>query len=229
MTSSRHLTKKRRNLRWLPSAFCLIAGSISAVLTLLTTDLTWRAVWIGVCATAVTAGLVDVSAVYERHRQLAPLRRIAARRFGRVTQIVLSMIETTFGNLKVNDSDSWIQVLRERPDSPLDLSTPANVYPPRSRAAYLGDLAAQLRVVREELASYVASAALPHELETLDRVLQDSMFLALAQGVFPIMPQQRNSKVISDAAAELLEQLNALLPFARESAGDSWRYGDLSL
>jgi len=182
--------------RWVPSAALLIGGGISAVLVALTLDITWQAIWIGLAATCLSAGLVDASAVWGRHRQLQPVRRLAARRVGHINSLILQMVSLVFEGFRAEEADPYIACLRASPDGPLDLSTPAQVIPPLSKAQHAWELLRELRQVQADCLSFAGAGVLGTELEQLDQILTSSVFLSFAESA-PVMPLHRTSKVLS--------------------------------
>ncbi len=90
----------------------LVAGFLASV----SADTTWTSIWIGVISTATALALVDASAVWERQRQFAPVRRLAARRVGRLHQLLLQMVMVVFDDVNVSPPAEWPAALRAIPD-----------------------------------------------------------------------------------------------------------------
>lgn len=103
--------------------------------------------------------------------------------------------------------------LRALPDAPVDLRTAcADVYPPRSRQTYLRQLQEQLRALLDELGSFLAAGVLPDHLEAVDRLLRSHAFMILVRDVLVGDDWLRGSKTAADQAADLVDQLEWLLP-----------------
>lgn len=214
----------RPSPRWVPSVVLFVSGGISALLVALTHDITWRAIWIGAAATCLSAGLVDASAVWERQRQLQPVRRLAARRVGSINSLTFAMVNLVFEGFRTQEADPYIASLRAFPDGPLDLSKAAQVIPPRSKAQHAAELVRELRRVQADCLSFAGAGVLAADLEQLDRILTSSVFLSFVEAA-QVGPLQRTSRVLSEAAADLLTEMRPIVLRARWAAGASWKYG----
>lgn len=225
LTARKRRERWRPTWRWTPPALLFLVALAAVVLTAVSSDPTWRSIWIGVTTTALASGLVDGSAVLERERQLAPVRRLAGRRIGRLHQLLLQAIATVFDDVQTDRSNAWPAALRAAADAPVDLTTLANVYPPRSRQQRLVELAGQLDDELEELSSLAAAGVLTRELDKLDEALRSAPFMLLLRDAFPGQPLWRGRAVMAQDAAALLERVQETLPAAATAAGSSWRHG----
>jgi len=114
----------RPHLRWVPSVLLVVIALVAGFLASVSADTTWTSIWIGVISTATASALVDASAVWERHRQFAPVRRLAARRVGRLHQLLLQMVMVVFDDVNVSSPAEWPAALLAIPDGPVDLCMP---------------------------------------------------------------------------------------------------------
>ncbi|NYG57104.1 hypothetical protein BJ980_000027 [Nocardioides daedukensis] len=189
-----------------------------------TTDVTWRSVWIGLGATCLSAGLVDLSAVLERRRQMLPVERLAANRIGRLGQLVFALIDVMFEGYRKEESEGHIESLRALPDGPVDWTTAAAIHPPRSRAQRAVELTEEIRNLQSECIAFAAAGVLGREFEALDQAINSSTAFGIAK-VARVAPRQRSSKVLSDSAADLIADLQPHLIRASEIAGPTWKFG----
>lgn len=186
---------------------------------------TWTSIWIGVAGTSAAAALVDASAVWEARRRLLPVQRLAARRLGRIHQLLLQIVAVVFDDLQVAEPRRAAQRLRELPEAPLDLTTPAAVHPPRSRQQFVIELHAQLQAGREELVALAGAGVLAHQADEVDRLLSSSPFMSLVRDAFPAEPHWRTRAQIAADAADVLTAVQGLMPVAAKAAGPTWHYG----
>ncbi|HEY1854069.1 MAG TPA: hypothetical protein VGG40_05720, partial [Solirubrobacterales bacterium] len=76
----------------------LLAIGVAAIAaTLLAHDVTWRAIWIGLASTTVTAGLVDASALLEFRRRDRAVLRVAGDRVGAAQAMFTLIVDAMFG------------------------------------------------------------------------------------------------------------------------------------
>ncbi len=216
----------RPNLRWVPSVLLVVIALVAGFLASVSANTTWTSIWIGVISTATAAALVDASAVWERQRQFAPVRRLAARRVGRLHQLLLQMVEVVFDDVNVSSPAEWPAALRTIPDGPVNLSLPAAVYPSRTRQQFLRDLLSKLDLELEELSSLAAAGVLTRELDTVDEALRSSVFMGLVRDVFSVLPLHRDRLLMASEVAKVLTVVQAVLPVAARAAGTSWKYGE---
>ncbi len=216
----------RPHLRWVPSVLLVVIALVAGFLASVSADTTWTSIWIGVISTATASALVDASAVWERHRQFAPVRRLAARRVGRLHQLLLQMVMVVFDDVNVSSPAEWPAALLAIPDGPVDLCMPAAVYPPRTKQQYLRELLSRLDLELEELSSLAAAGVLTRELDTVDEALRSSVFMRMVRDAFSVLPRQRERLVIASGAAKVLTVVQAVLPVAARAAGTSWKYGE---
>jgi hypothetical protein len=226
----RRPTLARTYRRFLPDAIITCCAIASAVLATVANDIAWIAIWIGLAATLAVGALVDFAAVLEQDRRLRPIRGAVGRRIGKLHQILLAIVSTTFDDLEVASATDWPSALRASPEGPIDLSTAAKVYPPRTRQQRIVELRAELNATVEELVSLSAAGVLTGEVNRLDQALTTSAFLSLVRTAFAITPGYKNGSTIARDAADLLEQVQREMPAAAAAAaaaaGSSWRYGD---
>jgi hypothetical protein len=71
-------------------------GLLGAVAAFFADCSDWRAIWIGVASTGLSAGLVDGSAVLEARRREQATLRIVGQRVGRIHQRLLWIVEALF-------------------------------------------------------------------------------------------------------------------------------------
>jgi len=189
---------------------------------------TWTSIWIGVAGTSAAAALVDASAVWEARRRPLPVQRLAARRLGRIHQLLLQIVRVVFDDLQADEPRRTPQALRELPEAPLDLTTPAAVHPPRSRQQFAVELHAQLQAVRDELVALAGTGVLAHEADEVDRLLSNSPFVILVRDAIPAAPHWRARAQIAADAADVVAAVQELMPVAARAAGPTWRYGQWS-
>jgi hypothetical protein len=155
----------------------LLAGIVSAALVLTTDDPTWKAVWIGLTSTCLTAGLVDGSGLLEARRREHAVLRVVGHRVGFVHQRYLWIVRAAF-DLHWNDGADVPNMLRALTTANIvDLRTGMpQLTPPTTRLAYavgsLGELHDALAVA-VSLASGTGEA---HRLEAVDRALRLNTF-----------------------------------------------------
>jgi hypothetical protein len=214
--------------RWLPVMLLTLACVGAGVAAAAASSETWTSIWIGVAGTSAAAALVDASAVWEARRRLLPVQRLAARRLGRIHQLLLQIVTVVFDDLQVAEPQRAAQGLRELPEASLDMTTPAAVHPPRSRQQFVIELHAQVQAVREELVALAGAGVLAHEADELDRLLSSSPFMSLVRDAFPSAPHWRNRSQIAADAADVLAAVQGLMPVAAKAAGPTWRYGQWS-
>lgn len=212
--------------RWLPSVVLVAIGAAAAVVAVLQrSDLALFSIFIGVTSTAIASGLVDLSAVHERHRQAAPLRQLAGRRIGRLHQVLLNIVQVLFDDLHPKTAADWPEALRTAPEGPIDLTTAANVHPPRSRGQYLNDLRAQLLTVLDELGTLSAAGVLTAEVNFLDQTI-NGPFLSMVEAS-SLTSSFRTREVIANEAASVIEKVQTKFAAAEKAAGKNWQYGKL--
>jgi hypothetical protein len=89
----------------------LLAGAASAFLVFTTGDPTWKAVWIGLASTCLTAGLVDGSALLDARGRKRAVLRVVGHRIGFVHQRYLWIVRAAF-DLSWNDAANVPDALR---------------------------------------------------------------------------------------------------------------------
>lgn len=214
-------------LRALPSVVLIAAGTVAGTSAFLVAkDLTLFSILTGVASTAIASGLVDGSAVHERHRQAVPVRQIAARRIGQVHQTLLSIVQLMFDDVTAARASDWPSALRAIAEGPIDLRLRAAVFPPRQRVEYLRDLYAELSSTLDELNVLAAAGVLSAEANRLDSTVRNSNFVSLV-GAALAVPLFQERLIPAAEAASVLEAVQSLLPAAAKSAGATWRYGKL--
>lgn len=215
----------RVRFRWLVTLGFSAVAVVTALLITQTSDDTWKSILAGVATTALAAAVVDGITLRDRVRQEKPVRQIVGRRIGRLHQILLEIVATVFDDQHAEARD-WPTVLRNVPDRPDNFESPANVYPPRSRQRHLSQLLTQLDELVTDLAALTAAGVLSAEVNELDRRIRGSAFISMVRS-FVVEPSSRSRHpVVTDAAAELLEQVQLILPAASRAAGKTWKYGN---
>jgi hypothetical protein len=81
----------------------------------------WRAIWIGVASTGLSAGLVDGSAVLEARRREQVILRIAGQRVGRIHQRLLWIVQALF-EVSMAEAAALPRLLRELDQGEINLT-----------------------------------------------------------------------------------------------------------
>jgi len=214
--------------RWLPVMLLILVCVGAGLGAAAAGSDTWTSIWIGVAGTSAAAALVDASAVWEARRRLLPVQRLAARRVGRIHQLLLQIVAVVFDDLQVDEPRWTAQGLRELPEAPLDLTTPEAVHPPRSRQQFVVELHAQLQAVRDELVALAAAGVLAHQADEVDRLLSNSPFVIFVRDAIPAAARWRARAQLAADAANVVAAVQELMPVAAKAAGPTWRYGQWS-
>jgi hypothetical protein len=216
---------RARGWRWIVGPVMLVAAFVAVIGAVVANDPTAVSIWIGVAVTGVTTGFVDLSGLVERRRQLRPVERLVGRRIGRLHQLLLQLT-TAIIDVQYGDARDIPEVLRRLSEGPLDLATPANVVPSRSRQEFAQQLYMQLVSELEAVPALQASGVLSEELDQIDLALRGGAFIVIVRDALPLQARWATRCSIAHDAANTIEEVQAVMPVAAKAAGRSWKYGD---
>jgi len=203
----------------------LLVGVAAIAATFLAHDVTWRAIWIGVASTTVSAGLVDSSALLEFRRRDRAVLRVAGDRVGAARALFMMVIDAMLGG--VSDIEHFsARGLREVKEAvSIDLDEDSHMMPPRSRRVQVTYMTQQMTDALHEALRLGSQTSEALRFEEIDSGMRRNGFVlylhsVIAQGFQfdPLPPRYIHS------AADALDLLEKHLEFFRHVAGDSWQY-----
>lgn len=207
-------------------AALLFFGSAAIVASALANDVTWRAIWIGVASTTVTAGLVDASALLAARKRERSVLRIAGDRVGVARAIFRELLDAMFGGLFEMGWPSSHDLRQVQEPVSIDLDEDAGVMPPRSRRIQIIHLTGLLTDALGEALRLGADTSEAFRFEEIDSGMRRNDFVLYLHSVIgqgfqfdPLPPKFIHS------AADALDLLEKHLAFFRRIAGASWQYG----
>jgi hypothetical protein len=216
------LVLRRRSLPIL----LLLAGVAAVFSALAAGSVTWKAVWIGVASTCITASLVDGSALLEARRRDSAVLRIAGVRVGYMHQRLLWIISAVFD---LNGEPTAVAgALRELHRAEVDLTTmmPA-VVPARTRLARATESLAQLEEALAVAVSLGTQTTEAQRFEELDRAVRLNQFYVWLKGASSAPRFLDGDSTLANGAADALDAVQAQFRFFATRGGESWRYGQL--
>lgn len=205
----------------------LLAGVAAVVLAIAAGSVTWKAVWIGVASSCITATLVDGSALLEARRRDRAVLRIAGVRVGYLHQRLLWIISAVFD---VTGEPSEVRrTLRHLHRASIDLTTmmPA-IVPARTRLARALESLAQLEEALAVAVSLGTQTTEAERLERLDDALRSNQFYAWLKTASVTPRILDEDSALANAAADALEAVQTQFRFFAQRGGEAWRYGQLS-
>lgn len=203
----------------------LLVGVAAIAAALLADEVTWRAIWIGVASTTVSAGLVDASAILEFKRRDRAVLRVAGDRVGAARSMFMLIIDAMFGG--VLDAERFsASGLREVQEAvSLNLDEDSLMMPPRSRRVQVIYMTQQMTDALHEALRLGSQTSEAPRFEQIDSALRRNSFVlylhsVIAQGFQfdPLPPKYIHS------AADALDLLDKHLGFFQHIAGASWPY-----
>lgn len=205
----------------------LLLAGVAAVFSALAADsVTWKAVWIGVASTCITASLVDGSALLEARRRDNAVLRIAGVRVGYLHQRLLWIISAVFD---INGEPAAVsRALRDLRRAEIDLTTmmPA-VVPARTRLARAMESLGQLEDALAVAVTLGTQTTEAERFEQLDGSVRSNQFYVWLKGA-SVMPRVLDeNSALANGAADALDAIQTQFRFFAARGGESWRYGQL--
>jgi hypothetical protein len=203
---------------------CGVAAIVFAVIA---SDVTWKAVCIGVASTAFASALVDFSALWEVRARERVLLRVVGDRVGRIHQRMLWIVGTVFDVSMASAGDVCCE-LRAWKGSAINLADEkAAVFPPRSKQAWLAQCVADIDQSLEVALSIGAQTEAAPRVERLDTALRSSPFASWARDVAPTAALAGGGDMLAGQAADVLDVVQKEFRFFADRGGEQWRFGKL--
>jgi hypothetical protein len=187
----------------------------------------WRAIWIGVASTGLSAGLVDGSAVLEARRREQVILRIAGQRVGRIHQRLLWIVQALF-EVSMAEAAALPRLLRELDQGEINLTvTVPNLTPPRTKAAWVAQCVAEINAELEVALSLAAQTSEVERLERLDRTLRSGGFSVFLRVTARTSAVVQPASPIAAQAADVLAVVQEQFRYFSKQGGIGWRWGQL--
>jgi hypothetical protein len=205
-----------------------VALAIAAgVFATLASDVTWKAIWIGLASTLAVAGLVDFSALWELRRRERAVLRIAGHRVGLIHQRLLWVLQAVFGIS--GDAATYAPQVRALSHFDVDLTLQDPIVtPPRSKAASVMIYIAEIDGALDTALSLGAQTAEAERFERLDRALRLGLFSTFLRGA-AATPRMNGGAEFPAAAAAALDVVQAEFRFFAKTGGEHWKFGQLPM
>ena len=204
----------------------LLAGIPAVVLAITVDSVTWKAVWIGVASTSITAGLVDGSALLEARRRDNAVLRIVGVRVGYLHQRLLWIITAVF-DVSGEPADVGV-ALRELHRATIDLtSVMPGIAPPGTRLAKAAESLSQLEEALAVAVSLGTQTTEAERFERLDAALRLNPFYVWLKSASLTPTIVDEDSALANGAADALDAVHTQFRFFAGRGGESWRYGQL--
>lgn len=213
-------------LRAAVPVFLIAIGLLGVLGAFLAESFEWRAVWVGVASTGLSAGLVDGSAVLEARRREQTILRIAGQRVGFIHQRLIWVLYATF-DVPRDDPAALPRQLREIEDGVIDLTEPADVVPPRTKQVLVMQCVDEIDGALDVALRLGAETSEVARFARLDRALRSGPFSLFLSITVPLSPRVEPASVIAGQAADVLDVVQSEFRFFSRQAGPGWGYGRL--
>jgi hypothetical protein len=211
----------------------LVVGVAAAILVLIANDVTWKAIWVGLASTTLTASLVDLSGLLEARRREQAVLRLVGVRVGEIHRELLRIINTLF-DLTYQDAVEVVAILRQLPrENRVELAAPMpNMAPPISKQDYVMQCVRGINLAFDEALSLGAVTGQAQRMQRLDNVLRSGTFLGILRSAVPNslvlgFPALAANQALADAAADDLDAVQVEFRFFANQAGSQWKFGKL--
>jgi hypothetical protein len=211
----------------------LLGGVAAAIGVPIADDSTWQSIWVGLSSTAITAGLVDGSALLEaRARERAVLHLVGVR-VGQMHQSLLRVIYAVFGISL--DSASEVSARLRSLETEREILLEENVVgqvPPITVQANLIRLVRNVDAVLDTALDLGVLTAEASRVQRLDEALRHGHFMSVLRVMIPQAPVLGFGKFVANRelakeAADAVDAVQAEFRFFARQGGKGWRYGHL--
>lgn len=193
--------------RWAPAAILFTSGTAFVVLAVSTRgDEERLAIWVGLASSALTAALVDASALLEARRRLRALPAVALRRYRRAAQELDQLAMALFETSDAAQLRALVLPLA------VDLSGRAKVFPSRSRREYASELIRSLDDAVDVMLGFAAAGVMAAEIAELDRFVHHTEAMSAARAFVVVDgPHTVQSSTLLPEWATLLDRSHQVM------------------